>query len=198
MIGRLTGTLAAEEPKGTLVFDVAGVGYELFTPAGTAGKLKADAQGRCVVFVHTLLKSDALELYGFAHEAERELFRLLINVPNVGPRTALNVLGALPVVDLISAVSSGDLKRLHQVPGIGKKTAERLVLELKEKLLSLQPDQVEVGGGKSGNRSRLVTALTNMGYRSAEAERAVKHLGTRVDSEPIGTLLREALQFLSA
>jgi holliday junction DNA helicase RuvA len=180
-----------------LVFDVAGVGYELLTPAGTAGKLKPDAHGRCTVFVHTHLRSDALELYGFAHEAERELFRLLINVPNVGPRTALNVLGALPVVDLITAVSSGDLKRLHQVPGIGKKTAERLVLELKEKLLSLQPGQVEVGAAKSDTRSRLVTALTNMGYRTAEAERAVKHLGARVEGEPIGTLLREALQLLS-
>ena len=197
MIGRLTGTLAGEEPKGTLVIDVAGVGYELFAPAGTAGKLKTDTEGRCIVFVHTHLRSEALELYGFAHESERELFRLLINVPNVGPRTALNVLGALPVVDLISAVSSGDLKRLYQVPGIGKKTAERLVLELKEKLLSLQPGQVEVAAAKGGNRERLVTALTNMGYRSAEAERAVKNLGTRVDSEPIGPLLREALQLLS-
>ena len=83
MIGRLTGTPIGEEPKGTLVFDVGGVGYELFTPAGTLGKLKPNEAGRCVVFVHTHLRSDALELYGFAHEAERELFRLLINVPNV-------------------------------------------------------------------------------------------------------------------
>jgi holliday junction DNA helicase RuvA len=197
MIGRLTGKLADEQPNGTLLVDVAGIGYEVSTPPGTTQRLSQNPQGDVVVFVHTHLRSEALTLYGFSHESEREVFRLLINVPNVGPRTALNVLGALPVPELVSAVSSSDVKRLNQVPGIGKKTAERLVLELREKLLSVQPDELEAVPSQEGQRPRLVTALTNMGYRPTEAERAVKGLGARVDSEPLSTLLREALQALS-
>lgn len=197
MIGRLTGGLVEELPGGALLIDVAGVGYQVFAPAGTINRLTRNERGH-VVFVYTHVRAEALELYGFAQELEREVFKLLINVPNVGPRTALNVLGALQVPELINAVSSGDVRRLHQVPGIGKKTAERLVLELKEKLLSVRPDQPTSGEpGHEGNRERLIAALTNMGYRSQEAERAVKGLGSRVDSEPIGNLLREALQSLS-
>lgn len=198
MIGRLTGTIVDEQPNGTLVVDVRGVGYEVFAPAGTVNQLNRDGEGKAVVYVHTHVRAEALDLYGFAHESVRQVFRLLINVPNIGPRTALSVLGALPVPDLVSAVSNGDLKRLNRVPGIGKKTAERLVLELKEKLLAMEP-QVEGGAtGQEGNRARLVAALTNMGYRPAEAERAVKALGAKVDTESLGALLREALQSLSA
>ena len=198
MIGRLTGTIVDEQPNGNLLVDVRGVGYEVATPAGTVNQLSRDAEGNVVVYVHTHVRAEAFDLYGFARESVRQVFRLLINVPNIGPRTALSVLGALPVPDLVSAVSNGDLKRLNSVPGIGKKTAERLVLELKEKLLAMEP-QVEGGGtGQEGNRSRLIAALTNMGYRPTEAERAVKALGAKVDSESLGTLLREALQSLSA
>ena len=198
MIGRLTGTIVDEQPNGTLVVDVRGVGYEVFAPAGTVNQLVRDAQGHAVVYVHTHVRAEALDLYGFAHESVRQVFRLLINVPNIGPRTALSVLGALPVPDLVSAVSNGDLKRLNGIPGIGKKTAERLVLELKEKLLAMEPQlDGTTGTGQEGNRVRLVAALTNMGYRSAEAERAVKALGAKVDTESLGTLLREALQSLS-
>jgi len=106
-------------------------------------------------------------------------------------------LGALPVPELVSAVSSGDVKRLNRIPGIGKKTAERLVLELKEKLLSVQPGELAAPAGQEGNRLRLVTALTNMGYRPTEAERAVKSLGERVETESLSVMLREALQTLS-
>lgn len=196
MIGRLTGT-ASEQADGTLLVDVRGVGYEVHAPAGTLGQLSRDQAGQHVVFVHTYVRAEAFDLYGFAQEAAREVFRLLINVPNVGPRTALNVLGALPVPELVSAVSNGDLKRLNAVPGIGKKTAERLVLELKEKLLKVDPGQVATTG-QEGNRARLVAALTNMGYRAADAERAIKGLGSRVESESLATLLREALQALSS
>lgn len=198
MIGRLTGTIVDEQPNGALVVDVRGVGYEVFTPAGTVNQLNRDAEGQVIVYVHTHVRAEALDLYGFAHESVRQVFRLLINVPNIGPRTALSVLGALPVPDLVSAVSNGDLKRLNRVPGIGKKTAERLVLELKEKLLAMEPQAEGSVAGQEGNRARLVTALTNMGYRPVEAERAVKGLGARVDTESLGTLLREALQSLSA
>ena len=198
MIGRLTGTIVDEQPNGTLVVDVGGVGYEVLAPAGTINQLTRDAQGHAVVYVHTHVRAEALDLYGFAHESVRQVFRLLINVPNIGPRTALSVLGALPVPDLVNAVSNGDLKRLNGIPGIGKKTAERLVLELKEKLLAMEPQlEGSTAGAQEGNRVRLVAALTNMGYRSVEAERAVKGLGVKVDTESLGALLREALQSLS-
>jgi Holliday junction DNA helicase RuvA len=198
MIGRLTGVVTEQNSDGSLVVDVHGVGYEVLAPAGTINRLERDAKGLSVLCVHTHVRAEALDLYGFVEDTERAVFRLLINVPNIGPRTALNVLGALPVPELISAVSSGDVKRLNRVPGIGKKTAERLVLELKEKLLSVEPSQLEAVPSQEGNRVRLVTALTNMGYRPVEAERAVKILGTRTETEPLSTLLKDALQSLSS
>ncbi len=197
MIGRLKGIVGDEEPNGSLVIDVAGVGYEVFTPAGTINRLTFDEKRQSVLFIHTHVRAEAFDLFGFAHESERQVFRLLIQVPNVGPRTALNVLGALPVPELVSAVSSADVKRLNRVPGIGKKTAERLVLELKEKLLSLEPEHAATLPAQQDNRGRLIAALTNMGYRTAEAERAVKNLGPKLETESLSALLREALQILS-
>jgi Holliday junction DNA helicase RuvA len=197
MIGRLTGTLVDDQPTGEFLIDVGGVGYQVSAPVGAASRLKAraDANGHVTVFVHTHVRAEAFDLYGFSAASEREVFRHLINVPNVGPRTALSVLGALPVPDLVRAVSEGNVRVLHKVPGIGKKTAERLVLELKEKLLEVRPGEAPVAA--SGNRAKLTTALTNMGYRPAEAERTVKGLEDRLDTEPLATLLREALQSLS-
>jgi holliday junction DNA helicase RuvA len=128
------------------------------------------------------------------------VFRLLIQVPNVGPRTALNLLSALPAAELGAAVHDGDLARLCRVPGIGKKTAERLLLELREKLprLADQPARAAATAGAGrDDRQRLLSALTNMGYKSAEAERAVKALGDRVGREPLAELLREALALLT-
>ena len=131
---------------------------------------------------------------------ERAIFRALITVPNVGPRTALTILGSVPIQELARAVEAGDVVRLSKVPGIGKKTAERLIVELKGKLASAAhstPQAVsgsEVGGGQSG---RLVAALTNMGYRGAEAERAVDSLGDRAELATMAEALRDSLAFLS-
>ena len=194
MIGRLTGVVVAEDPGGALVIDVGGVGYELLAPIGTVGRADT-ASDRIVLFVHTHVREDALDLFGFATEAERRAFRLLIGVPNVGPKTALAVMSALPLPDLSRAVRSGDLARLTRVPGIGRKTAERLVLELKEKLSGVE--QAEAGPAAPADRprdaDRLIHALTNMGYRASEAERAVQALGARVGAEPLTDLVRDAL-----
>src|SRR5688572_14421468 len=137
MIGRLAGVVVAEDPGGAIVIDVGGVGYELLAPIGTVGRADTAAD-RIVLHVHTHVREDALDLFGFATEAERRAFRLLIGVPNVGPKTALAVMSALPLPDLSRAVRAGDLARLTRVPGIGRKTAERLVLELKEKLSGVE------------------------------------------------------------
>jgi holliday junction DNA helicase RuvA len=202
MLGWLRGCVLSEEPSG-VILDVGGVGYELTIPVGTVGRASADGEGQIELWVHTHVREDALELFGFGTELERRVFRLLVSVPNVGPKTAVGVLGALSIGELSQAIAARDLGRLSKVPGIGKKTAERLVVELVDKLPALVPSDT---GGKApagkaptaGTAQLLLKALINMGYRPAEAERAVAHLAKRVDAEPVSDLLRAALAFLTA
>jgi holliday junction DNA helicase RuvA len=201
MIGWLRGRVLSEEPSG-LILEVAGVGYELITPVGSLGRATTSAAGEVELWVHTHVREDALDLFGFPSELERRVFRLLVSVPNVGPKTAVGVLGALSIEDLSKAISARDLGRLSKVPGIGKKTAERLVVELVDKLPALVPADLSPQGpvktALGGTGQLLVKALVNMGYRPVEADRAVQHLGPRVDSEPLSDLLRSALAFLTA
>jgi Holliday junction DNA helicase RuvA len=194
MIGWLRGRVRSEEPDGALLIDVKGVGYELKVPLGALGSARME-DGEVEFFVHTHVREDSLDLYGFPNETERRAFRLLLGIPNVGPKTALGVLSALSVSELARAVASADLARLAKVPGIGKRTAERLVLELKDKLGEVETEGRAAGSGASdpGTRGRLVSALTNMGYRPGEAEKAVASLGQRVDSAPLADLLKAAL-----
>jgi Holliday junction DNA helicase RuvA len=189
----------SEEATGSVLLDVGGVGYDVLCPVGTLGRARHDAD-LVTLHIHTNLRQDALELFGFASETDRLVFRQLVGVPNVGPRTALAMLSALPTEELCSAVQAGDRARLSKVPGIGKKTAERLVLELKDKLPAATtqvPAARASSDAKAGSRDRLLGALTNMGYRPQEAERAVKALEPRLDEAPIGELLREALKLLT-
>lgn len=198
MIGRLRGRVLADEATGAVVLDVAGVGYELSTPVGTLGRARDAGDGEVELWVHTHVREDALDLFGFANETDRRVFRLLLAVPNVGPKTALGVLSALSVEDLARAVERSDHVRLGKVPGIGKKTAERLVLELKEKLRGLESGPPQTSAQTLGNEAgRLLSALVNMGYRPGEAERAVSALGPKLETEPLGNLLREALAKLT-
>jgi holliday junction DNA helicase RuvA len=194
LIGRLVGTVVAQADS-TLTVDVAGVGYEVYVPRGTSERSgPGPADARITLYVHTHVREDTLDLFGFATEVERSVFRLLIGVPNVGPKTALGILSALPPPDLASAVADKDLGRLTTISGIGKKTAERLILELKEKLPRVAelrtPANTERRGDDAG---RLLGALTNMGFRQPEAERAVAALGDRVGKEPLSDLLKAAL-----
>jgi Holliday junction DNA helicase RuvA len=194
MIGWLRGRTRSDELDGAIVVDVHGVGYELQTPVGALGRARAEGD-EVEFFVHTHVREDALDLYGFPNETERRVFRLLLGIPNVGPKTALGVLSALSVGELARAVAASDLARLGKVPGIGKKTAERLVLELKDKLTEVETEgQAHVSAAPAGGaRNRLLSALTNMGYRPGEAEKAVASLGQRVDSAPLADLLKDAL-----
>lgn len=199
MLGFLRGRVISEEPSG-VILDVGSVGYELTLPVGSLGRAARAPNGDVELWVHTHVREDALDLFGFASELERRVFRLLVSVPNVGPKTAIGVLGALSIADLSRALSARDLGRLGKVPGIGKKTAERLVVELADKLPALVPEGAgKAAGGKvaAGTSQLLLKALVNMGYRPPEAERAVEHLGKRVDSEPLSDLLRSALAFLT-
>ena len=201
MIGRLTGKIVAQ-PDGAAVLDVHGVGYELQIPLGTVGRLAPDAEGRVTVHVHTHAREDALTLFGFASEADRLAFRTLIGVSSIGPKTALAVLGSLPADDLARVIATKSLGELTQVPGIGKKTAERMVLELRDKLPqgAARAGVVASGGAvasPSSTADLLTSALTRMGYRPAETERTLAALGDRVASAPLPELLREALALLS-
>jgi Holliday junction DNA helicase RuvA len=201
MIGRLTG-VPLEDDEGALVVDVGGVGYELLVPQGTVGRATRELDGRATLHVHTHVREDQITLFGFASAAERLAFRTLIAIPNVGPKTALSVLSALPAVELARAIASKDVKRLTDVPGIGKKTAERLVLELRDKLPILSPEPVTAPNAKgpartSTPRDALLSALVNMGYRAVEAERAVTSLEARLDAAPMAELVRDALVLLA-
>jgi Holliday junction DNA helicase RuvA len=210
VIGRLLGKVVAEEPDGTVLVDVAGVGYEVLLPLGTLGRARADADGKVVLSVHTHVREDTFALFGFASEAERMAFRTLIGVSNVGPKTAIAVLSALPAADLARAIAAKDVRRLTDIPGIGKKTAERLLLELRDKLTvptdevagparsdrAIAPGDLEPGA-KPSNADLLAGALTRMGYRAAEAERAIAGLGDRVLVGALPELVKEALVLLA-
>jgi Holliday junction DNA helicase RuvA len=203
MIGRLTGRVIEDE-DGTTVVDVNGVGYELVTPIGTIGRAGADADGRVTFFVHTHVREDQLSLFGFASEGDRLAFRTLIGVASVGPKTAIAVLSALPAHELGQAIARKELGKLTSISGIGKKTAERLLLELKDKLPVLDAGQRRTPGltaaapaAPSTNGELLASALVKMGYRASEADRAVEQLGGKVAELPLPDLVREALIVLS-
>jgi holliday junction DNA helicase RuvA len=203
MIGRLTGRVI-EEDDGTTVLDVNGVGYELVIPLGTIGRSKADPEGRVTLFIHTHVREDQFSLFGFASEGDRLAFRTLIGVSSVGPKTAIAVLSALPAHELGQAIARKELGKLTSISGIGKKTAERLLLELKDKLSILQaaPQSIVASGvtaapPASSNSDLLARALVNMGYKAGEAERAIEQLGGKTVELPLPDLLREALAVLS-
>jgi len=207
MIGRLTGKVVAHEEDGAIVVDVAGVGYEVTVPLGTVGRASSDEGGRTTLYVHTHAREDLLVLFGFATVADRVAFRTLIGVSSVGPKTAIALLGALPAPDLARTIAAKDVKKLTGVPGIGKKTAERLLLELRDKIAlagvvaSAEGPGAAPSAGQAGPSltaaELTVSALTRMGYRPAEAERAVNALGEKVDDVPLAEAVREALALLA-
>jgi Holliday junction DNA helicase RuvA len=202
MIGRLTGRVVAQEADG-VVLDVGGVGYELAVPLGTLGRSRVDDAGRVTLWVHTHVREDALALFGFADEAERAAFRALLGVSNVGPKIAVAVLGALPAAELSLAVARRDLAALTAVSGIGKKIAERLLLELRDKLPTApsrgagaaSPDRAPPAAGDGEDRLR--SALTGMGFKPGEADRAIAALGARAPGAALEDLIREALATLA-
>ena len=173
MIGRLSGILVAKNPPQVMV-DAGGVGYEIDVPMSTFYNLPATGE-KVVLLTHLVVREDAHILFGFGTEEERSAFRKLIRISGVGARTALSVLSGLSVNDLAQAVATQDPARLTKVPGIGKKTAERLLLELKGKLADLL-----TGAGSSGAQpsasSDVLNALLALGYSEKEALLAVKQV----------------------
>jgi Holliday junction DNA helicase RuvA len=195
MIGRLTGRLAAKAPDHVLL-DVGGVGYLVHIPLSTFYELP-DAEGPASLWVHTHVREDALALYGFLTERERTLFLLLLGVTGIGPRVALTVLSGIPPAELIDALRSQDVRRLVAIPGVGKKTAERMVLELAEKVASL-PGEAPPKAPAAAAADDVVSALVNLGYRKAEAERAVDAAARAGGSREFGPFLKESLRRLTS
>ena len=194
MIGQISGMLVYKHPP-QLMVDVGGVAYELEAPM-TAFYELSEVGERVSLFTHLAIRDDAHLLFGFADLQQRDVFRVLLKISGVGPRVALALLSGLTVDDLAACVAAGDIAQLTRVPGIGRKTAERLVIELRDRLESVS------GVGPDSSRSTLtpqqdaVSALMALGYRETEASRAVR--AVEVDGVPtVETLIREALKGLS-
>lgn len=196
MIGRLSGVLLESRPDHALV-DVGGVGYEVSVPLGTYTALPPEGQ-RVTLHVHTHVREDALLLFGFATPEERRLFERLLSVSGIGPRVALTVLSGLPLPELVAAIAAQDARRLATIPGVGKKLAERLGLELKEKLSDLVPGPPLRGAvPRTSAAADAVDALLNLGYRPAQAEAAVTAAAREAGEHDLSALLQAALRSLA-
>jgi Holliday junction DNA helicase RuvA len=195
MIARLTGILEEKTPD-QLVVNVNGVGYQVFVSLQTFYRLPEQHE-RVSLHVYTHLREDALQLYGFLEEKEKAAFLLLKGVTGIGPRLALNILSGIPAEELENALRASDVTRLVAVPGVGKKTAERLVVELREKVGALENGYVGIPGEQVSLSAEATSALVNLGYRRAEAERAVRE-ALRRGAATIADLIRESLRSLSA
>lgn len=176
MIGRLTGVLSAKQPP-SLLLDVNGVGYEIDVPMSTFYNLPEVGE-KAVLLVHTHVREDALQLYGFASEAERTLFRTLIKISGVGARLALTILSGIEVNAFVRCVQLEDTTALTRLPGVGKKTAQRLIVEMKDKLeqTSVEADRIGIPARRTEATpvEEAVTALIALGYKPPEASRMVR------------------------
>lgn len=191
MIGRLTGILVEKNPP-QIVVDVNGVGYEVEVPMSTFYNLPANGE-KVGLLTHFVVREDAQLLYGFASATERETFRQLLKISGVGARTALAVLSGMSVAELAAVVTAQETARLTRIPGIGKKTAERLLLELKGKLGADLPAAAGVGGVPAAS-SDVLQALVALGYSDKEAAAAIKRLP---EGLPVSDGIRQALKLLS-
>lgn len=194
MIARLTGRLAVKSPEG-LVVDVNGVGYRVMVSLNAFSALPAEGDA-VELSIHTQMRDSSIELFGFADAIEKGLFQRLIAVSGVGPRMALTILSGIPTADLIAALAEGNVRRLVGIPGIGKRTAERLIVELQDKVQALGLAAPSRGPAAVGPEDEAVSALVNLGYRDADANRAVRD-AARGGARDLAALIREALKILS-
>jgi len=198
VIASLSGIVEAKGPD-EAVIDVNGVGYRVFLSERSLARLPAEG-GRVKLRVRTVVREDALDLYGFTSQEEEELFLLLTSVSHIGPKVAINILCGMEPAELARSIASGDLVRLTHLKGVGKKTAERLVVELKDKmqpLLAAAPALVATGGARVGlgQQSDLVSALVNLGYKPVQAEKAAEEAAQKLGGDAtLDALIREALR----
>jgi Holliday junction DNA helicase RuvA len=193
MIGRLSGILAHKAP-GEITVDVGGVGYQIFIPLSVFYRLPELGE-KVSLYIHTHLREDALQLFGFLEPEEKQVFLLLNSVAGIGPKLAVTILSGIPADDLARALKQGDQARLMAIPGVGKKLAERMVVELRDKAVSMPAQAVGAANGSQTMRDA-VSALVNLGYRRADAERIVREI-TQKQEGTLADVLKEALRRLS-
>ncbi len=200
MIAYLSGTLLSKNPQ-SLIVDINGVGYQIFIPLSTFYQLP-DEMEKVGLHVHTHVREDTLQLFGFQTEMEKEVFLLLISVSGIGPKVALNILSGMGFEELLSAIVRADSEKISSIPGVGKKTSQRITLELKEKASKLAggievalEQKVEVRDKEIYEDA--LSALINLGYSSKAAKRAIEIALGRDQEMNIETLLKEALRNLA-
>jgi holliday junction DNA helicase RuvA len=203
VIASITGVITFKSPT-VLIVEVQGIGYQIFVPLSTFYHLPEVKEG-VALHIHTHVREDALQLYGFSSPLEKELFLLLLGISGVGPKLALNILSGMELNELIQAIRSGSIERLRAIPGVGPKTAGRLVLELKEKaaMLNLAGLQPSLTGPEGENQvgDDALSALMNLGYNRIEAKRAIdlilKDHAPSDLPDPVEGLIKKALKKLA-
>lgn len=196
MIGQLRGALIDKRPNQVLL-DVAGVGYQIHIPLSTFYDL-GELHDEVTLLVYTHVREDALLLYGFLTSREKHFFELLISASGVGPSLALKILSGMSVEELVPAIRQGDLAQLVRIPGVGRKTAERIVVELRDKLAAMEaPGAPEKPVSRTGAEADVVSALLNLGYDRRVAEKAVEDVRREGKAAGFEALLRATLQQLS-
>lgn len=198
MIAHLSGKLISKAPTASVI-ECHGVGYEVFHTPFTADKLTSE---NVSVFIHTNVREDAFQLFGFHTAEERQLFRELLKVSNVGPKMAMSIMSGIPYQELLTALSQKDITRLQKIPGVGKKTGERLVVELADRMAKMPLEiQLKPGAMSSFDKeSELESVLMNLGYQRNEILRAVKTLRSRdqnFEAATLETLVKNTLKELS-
>lgn len=190
MIGYLTGKIVSKKPT-KIILDVNGVGYLINISISTFEKITDQEQVSLYTFLS--VKEDSLDLYGFYTMAEKEMFELLISVSGIGPKIAQSILSGIQIDELREALKTNNLSRLTAVPGVGRKTAERMLVELRDKVDALTEKIEVVSAGSYNIRNDAVTALTNLGYNSKIAERTIRAVLDKNPSITIEELIKEAL-----
>lgn len=196
MIGRLTGKLTAKAPE-EIILDVGGVGYHVFIPLSTFYELPERGEV-LTLHIHTAFRENALELYGFLTLKEKAMFRMLLGVSKIGPKLAQNILSGISADELTTAIISGNILKLNSIPGIGKKTAERMVLELKDKVPKVQAAEQETVTAPAEIFDDALSALLNLGYKRPESERTVKRALHEIGRDgQLEDIIRLSLKYLT-
>ncbi len=196
MIASLKGVLLHKSTN-HIVVDVHGVGYGVVVPLGTFYKLP-DTGGPVHLVIHTHVAQDAVKLFGFLDHRERDLFRLLISISGIGPRLAINILSGISPEDLSGSISGGDLGRLVGIPGVGKKTAERMIFELKDKITTMISEGSSAGAPDTAVKDDALSALVNLGYKNNVAKDVIDRVyAQRGGGVTLEVLLPESLKILS-
>ena len=191
MIAYLRGRLLAKHPNQVIV-ETGGVGYDVTISVPTFSAMPG-VGSEVALHIYTHVREDALALYGFLHPAEKQLFEKLITVSGIGPKLAVTILSGMPADEMVRAIRVNDVAKLTRIPGIGRKTAERMVLELRDKLAAFGATPV---APPSGFEEDVLSALTNLGYQRAAAERAVESVQKNGKRDNFDALFREALAVL--